>query len=247
MSAKGLKIQNYQNGINYSRLIVDPALNILYLDSQPSTGTVLDIWLKGKNEPYSVQFPSPGDLDIAQGIIAMAISGNYVSTTGAGGASYTPAEDAQGIITISNQTRTGITPTTTTTTNAVTTTTTSGLTTTTTTGATTTTTTTLFPATLAYSYTKASGLTASFRVYKNGSLVATRSSSGSGIISVTAGDSVYATITSTNSSDNVIELSGGASGATLINQVANVGTITLSTFTVANGNSYHIDGTSDPV
>ena len=246
MSAKGLLINNYSNGINSARLIVDPALNIIHMDWTPTTGSIIDIWLKGGNSPYTIKFPSPPDLEVAKTIIAMAISGAYDTVNGADGTTYTPSEDAQGIVELSNLTRTGTLPTTTTTTAApTTTTTTSGGTTTTTSS--TTTTTTLFPATLNYSFTKASGITASFTIYRNGTAVVTRSSTGAGSYSVTAGDSVYARITSTNSVTNVIDLGGGTGGATALQTVGGTGTRTLTSFTVANGNNYHIDGTSDPV
>jgi len=247
-AAKVIQIINYVNGQPTVYFIPDPANNILLYD-YVSGSDEIELWIRDwPKSPLIIQFPSSADKKIFRDLLTMGITGIYYEYDFGSGGLITPAEGTDGVFILSSNIQTSATTTSTTTEAPATTTTstTSSGTTTTTTDSGLTTTTTLFPATLHWSYSKSSSVAASFRVYKNSSIVANTGVSASGTITVSAGDTVYALITGTTTILKTIDLSGGATGTDPLDTVAGTGAITLPTFTVANGNQYHIDGIAEP-
>ena len=255
-----IQITDYTNGEQTSHFIPDPANNILnynFVNSQS-----IEIWIRDYvKSPLVIEFPSAADRKVFTDMLTMAITGTYYSYNFGAGGTLTPTASFNCITFASNSAGFFVLPTnlytsaTTTTTTAepdavppsTTTTTTNTGTTTTTTASEVTTTTTLFPATLNWSYERAGAVSASFRVYKNGVIAASASLPSSGTIAVSGDDTVYATITGTTAVLKSIDLTGGTGGTISLDSVIGAtATVTLPTFTVASGNNYHIDGTSEP-
>jgi hypothetical protein len=255
-----IQITDYTNGEQTSHFIPDPANNILnynFVNSQS-----IEIWIRDYvKSPLVIEFPSAADRKVFTDMLTMAITGTYYSYNFGAGGTFTPTASFNCITFASNSAGFFVLPTnlytsaTTTTTTAepdavppsTTTTTTNTGTTTTTTASEVTTTTTLFPATLNWSYERAGAVSTSFRVYKNGVIAASTSLPSSGTIAVSGDDTVYATITGTTAVLKSIDLTGGTGGTISLDSVIGAtATVTLPTFTVASGNNYHIDGTSEP-
>ena len=246
-----IQITDYTNGEQTSHFIPDPASNILnynFVNSQS-----IEIWIRDYvKSPLVIEFPSAADRKVFTDMLTMAITGTYYSYNFGAGGTFTPTASFNCITFASNSAGFFVLPTNLYT-SATTTTTTAEpdapapTTTTTTTISGTTTTTTLFPATLNWSYARSGSVSTSFRVYKNGVIAASASLPSSGTIAVSGDDTVYATITGTTAVLKSIDLTGGTGGTISLDSVIGAtATVTLPTFTVASGNNYHIDGTSEP-
>ena len=210
-AAGQMKLQILEAGQTREITVFNPGQNIISLETvSGSTDAFISI---RERPPVMVSFPSRFELEA----FALLLNNSIIN-------GVTP-------FTLSNI-RTGALLTTTAAPSTSTTTSTTAAGTTTST----TTTTTLFTSTIQWSFTKAEGTSATFRLYKNNVVVETRYGTDSGTYySIVVSDTFKVQVITTADRNGVAEI---RSGATVLATSSGLGSQITSNVTVAAGNAY---------